>query len=553
MKVSGAIRTKDLNTYLNNARVVDTGKDNKYVPIFDEDGLVDSMGGGAYAANLFVAYPQFGDSLYSTYAYVNNMTTDLEKDVIVDLICPTQEVEGIYYHMEINIPKELSLEKKQKLFNELQSAGKYGEENAYELSLQKFLIRYDAKYNYRIKLEATEDTEVSKKPSLNEKIVNNFGFEDFPVPEGSVSMSYYFGGFSNRFLESEYAIDGEDTEGLFISFSSVAENVVSTYFEALEEYGLTKYDEVKDMYDQRHIIYQKGNVNIDMLITEDTYEENMYTIFMWIYEGALITPSKVEEKLQDEIGEWFDVSSFVKLSGTYDADYTIYKLREYAGKFYSEENPLYCVTLDTKTNIFNSYCEALIDMGYKSYRVNNFPYTYITRGQPHYVFEKDGVFCDVAIYHTSDYTYMGHKEFEYRLEVLIYTGEPMSVDTYDDLSVLTKLYEEIDPSLAYYPELPEDAVVEVWRDLGDFKLSSVTYGFGNRDEAFVYTEYVDEAYEAVKEAALEAGFKMSGERTKSALFSKTIDGTLYSILILKEVEKGYLRVMNDIGGVDFFI
>ena len=36
----------------------------------------------------------------------------------------------------------------------------------------------------------------------------------------------------------------------------------------------------------------------------------------------------------------------------------------------------------------------------------------------------------------------------------------MSVKTYDDLSVLSDLYKEVDPSLAYYPELPSDAVVE---------------------------------------------------------------------------------------------
>ena len=553
VKVKGIIRTKNLNTYLNNAEIEDTGKDAKYAPIFDEDVLVDSMGGGAYAANLFVAYPQFGDSLYSTYAYVNNMTNDLEKDIKVDVMCPTQAVEDVCYHMEITIPKELPLEKRQELYNELQNAGKYGEENAYELSLQKFLIKYDSTYAYRIKLEATEDTEIIRRPSLNEKIESSFGLSDFPIPEGIASSSYYFGGFTNRFLETEYALEGE-TEGLFISFSSMSQEQIDTYFATLEANDLEKYDEVKDRSDQRHILYQKNNVNFDMLITPDTYEENKFTLYMWMYSGELIVPSSTEERLQEEIGDWFNVENFLKFSGTYDADYTIYKLREYAGEFYSEENPLYCITIDTNEDIFDGYNLALTkEMGYKSYRVNNFPYTYMTRGQLHYVYEKDGVYCDVAMYPTSDYTYTGHKEFEYRLEILLYTDEPMSVKTYDDLSVLSNLYNEIDPSLAYYPELPEDAVVEIWRDLGDFNLAPVTYGYGYRNEAFVYTEHVDDAYEAVKDAALDAGYELSIEKTRSALFSKTIDGTLYNIFILKEPEKGYLRVMNDIGGVDFMI
>ena len=552
VKVKGTIRTKNLNTYLNNATVVDTGNDAKYAPIFDEDGLVDSMGGGAYAANLFVAYPQFGDSLYSTFAYVNNYTNDLEKDIKVDLVCPSQAVQNNYYHMEITIPKELPLEKKEALFNEIQNAGIYGEENAYELSLQKFLIRYDQDYAYRIRLEATSDSEIEKKPSLNEKIERNFGLSEFPLPEGATGMSYYFGGFSNRFLETEYKLEGE-TEGLFISLSDIAIEALDPYFVTLETYGLTKYDEVKDMYDQRHILYQKSDVNFDMLITPDTYEEGKYTIYMWMYKGTLIAPSKIEEHIKEDIGTWFNVDNFVKLSGTYDADYTIYKLREYAGKFYTEDNPLYCIALDVDTNIFDDYNKALVAQGYKTYRVNNRPYTYTSRGQTHYVYEKDGVYCDVAIFPTSDYTYTGHKEFEYRLEILLYTGEPMSVETYDDLSVLTNLYKDIDPSLEYTPELPDDAVVEVWRSLHDFKLSPVTYGFGNRDEAFVYTEYVDEAYDAVKEAALEAGFKLSVEKTRSAMFSKTINGTIYNITLLKENDKGYLRVMNDIGGVDFLV
>lgn len=554
VKVKGIIRTKDLNTYLNKVAIEDTGRDAKYAPIFDEDGLVDSMGGGAYAANLFVSYPQFGDSLYSTFAYVNNMTDDITKDVKVDLVCPTQAVENVYYHMEITIPKELPTEKKEALVSELKNAGKYGEENAYELSLQKFLIKYDKDYAYRIKLEATIDSEVTKKPSLDDKLFNNFGLNNFPTPVAAKSMSYYFGGFSNRFLETEYALEGE-TEGLFITFQSVSDENLTTYFNDVETYGLVKYDEVKDMYEQRHILYQMNNVNFDMLVTQDTdtYEENMRTIYMWIYEGNLISPRKIEEHIKEDIGSWFNVDNFVKLSGTYDADYTIYKLREYAGKFYSEDNPLYCITLDVDTNIFDDYNKALVALGYKSYRVNNRPYTYVSRGQTHYVYEKDGVYCDVAIFHTSDYTYTGHKEYEYRLEILLYKGEPMSVETYDDLSILTNLYKEIDPSLEYTPELPDDAVVEVWRSLHDFKLSPVTYGFGNRDEAFVYTEYVDEAYDAVKEAALEAGFKLSVEKTRSAMFSKTINGNIYNISLLKENDKGYLRVMNDIGGVDFLV
>ena len=91
-------------------------------------------------------------------------------------------------------------------------------------------------------------------------------------------------------------------------------------------------------------------------------------------------------------------------------------------------------------------------------------------------------------------------------------------------------------------------------DLQDYKLAPVDYGYGNRDEAFVYTSDVVGAYDACKKALKEAGYTVSGlEKTKSILFSKTIDGTSYVVLLMKEVDKGYLRVFNDIGGVDFLV
>jgi hypothetical protein len=208
VKVKGTIRTKNNNTYLSNATVVDTNEDAKYAPIFDEDGLVDSMGGGAYAFNLFASYPQFGDSLYSTYAFVNLISEiNDDKDTFVDVICPNQIInENARYHMEITIPKNLSTEKRNELIKAVQDAGYYNN-SGYELSLQKFVIKYDFKYKYRIKLLATEDSVITKRLNTQEKIANRYGLSDFPFPLGSQVLSYNFGGFTNQFLEREYGLD----------------------------------------------------------------------------------------------------------------------------------------------------------------------------------------------------------------------------------------------------------------------------------------------------------------------------------------------------------
>ena len=105
----------------------------------------------------------------------------------------------------------------------------------------------------------------------------------------------------------------------------------------------------------------------------------------------------------------------------------------------------------------------------------------------------------------------------------------------------------------YYPYLHYLILILKQYEKGEKEYEKgVNYGFNNRDEAFVYTENVEEAYEACKEAALEAGYKVTGsERANSITFSKTINGNSYNIFLLKEVDKGYLRVMNDIGGTSF--
>ena len=551
--VKGKIKTKDYNPYIINGNIKDTNEDNKYTPYFDEDGLVDANGGGIYAAQLFYRYPFFNDSLYSTFAYVNNITTYNENsNTAVDLIFPSQLNGEEAFHMELSIPKELSKEKKEALYNEFKNASIYGNENAYELRLENFIIKYDYKYRYKIKLMASENSNVFRRPTVKEKLANNYGLDNFPLPENKTIMSYYFGGFTNQFLENDYEAENHETEGLFITIKDLSLEDISKFFSDLETYGAVKYDEVKDKFLFRHMIYSKGNANIDMIIDKTSSAETL-SINMWVYNGALILPKLIKDELKEKISAWFNVENFLKLTGTYDADYTVYELRSYANHFFNEDSPLYCVTIDTKEKITDQYNRTLVqEMKYKQCKGdNNKPYSYKTRGQNHAVFEKDGVYIDVATYHTSDYTYTNHDDFEYRMEVLIYTGAPLSVQTYSNLDVLSEKYEEIDPSLGYHPELPSDAKVEVWYDMHDFKIAPVAYGYGNRDEAFVYTSQVEEAYSAVKQSLIDAGYKMTVERTYSASFSITKNGNSYYVFLLKEPDKGYLRVMNDVGGMSF--
>ena len=148
--------------------------------IFDEDTIVDSYGGGTYAAQLFAGYPYFGDSLYSTAVYVYNLPQYSDsKDIVVDLICPMQkDANNNMYHMQLTIPKELSSAKKLELYAALSDASYFESPTGYELWVDKFIAQWDVNYVYKIKLLATEESEIYKRLNPAEK-VEKYVISDF--------------------------------------------------------------------------------------------------------------------------------------------------------------------------------------------------------------------------------------------------------------------------------------------------------------------------------------------------------------------------------------
>ena len=149
-----------------------------------------------------------------------------------------------------------------------------------------FFIKYDFKYQYRIKLLATEDSVITKRLNTQEKIENRYGLSEFPFPVGGPVYSYNFGGFTNQFLEHEYGLDRQDTEGLFINITDVQVSEYRNYHQTLENYGFVKYDEIKDAGNGRHIIYQKGKVNLDIFTMEASFEEGVVSVYMWMYDST---------------------------------------------------------------------------------------------------------------------------------------------------------------------------------------------------------------------------------------------------------------------------
>lgn len=552
--VKGKVKTENYNAYIVDATIIDSNVDSSYIPYFDEESLIYSNGGGVYAAQLFAGYPYFNDSIYTTYGYVESIDDSLSTngDTVVTMIFPNQISDTDVYHMEVIIPNNLDNDVKNSIFSNLKNAGLYSNENKDEVCLDKFIIKYDYNYDYKIKLMATSSSSCYKKEEVEEKVNKYFGLSSFPLIEEKASSSYKYGNHLTASLENEYGVEDNYLEGLFVAFFDVTTDDINDYFTKLENYGFVKVDEIRDLYGRKHTIYQiNDSINVDMMSIINNTDDN-FTLNIWIYEGEVIKGKMILDRIDDIIGDWFNINDFYKLNGTFDADYSIFELREYAGEFY-DESPIFCVAIDTQNKIIDDYCKGLINLGYKQYRVGNKAYTYKTRGQIHYVFYKNDVYLDVASYHTSDYTYSGHDEFEYRLEILIYKGNVLNIKTYDDLSVLSSLYSSIDSSLAYNVALPDDAVVEIWRDYNDFSIVDVNYGYGCRNEAFVYTSDVDAAYSAIKTGLINANYSIvNSEKESSVLFSKTIKGEAYYVLVLKENDKGYVRVFNGIGGIDFY-
>ena len=569
ISVTGTVATESYNTiytYLENATYEIIEEREDFPPIYDEDYLVDTYGGGTYAGIMFSRDLLFGGSIYSTFAYVYERPESLkdEEDTKITFICPNiADLQGNLFYFELVLSSKLDKNFRENIFNTIKDAGIYSSESgvssAKELSLENLLVDYtfdlnlsniENRGNYPISLQVLENSSITFKKSVTEKIESLFGLGAFPLASTYIT-SYKFGGTSELYIESVYG-DFENTSktGLFVTFEGVSLTGFNNYQTTLVNYGLTKLDEVKDYSSSRHSLFTKDNVVVDL-----SYDAERYTIQCWIYKTPLIRMPTIEEKLKAAIGSWFDVDNdFARLAGTYDADYSIFTIRNYAGVDYTD-NPLTVVTLDLNTNPQTSYLTQFVrELGYKQYRdSNNKVMSYKIRGVLHQgIFKADkNVFIDVAVYPTSDYTYTGHSAYQYRMEMVFINGNaPLEIPTYTSLEPLALKQKAIHANAYYNPTLPSDSVVELWSKL-PLEYQNVSYGFGSRDEAYVYTSKVDEAFEAVKESLLEAGYEQWGNTSNVYVMNITSTSSVH-VCLIKESTKGYLRVINDMGGVDFW-
>lgn len=565
IKVKGTIACDNYVSVIKNASFT-TISEQDYFPYFDEEPIADIYGSGYYAANFFSQSSIFGDSIYSTAAYINeDFESDLvtNKEVEIELVCfPIVASEGkkSYYYMKLVLPLNMPLIEKNQVLNSLKEYGKFSDSDAKEVLFDKFIIRIDPTYNYVIKLEYGSESSVSLQLSPTEKVEKVVGIKDFKFAKLTDFSCYRFGGSTQMSLEEMYGKEGK-TVGVYYQSSSLTQNDYDTQIANIENIGFKKFNEIKDDYKRRHIIYQKDNYYVDLFTQEDVFGEDGLMIFnMWIYKGNLIYHKTIQEQLKESV-PFFNVDDFIQMDGVYDADMNYFELTSYAGKEYKNGEHISCVTINTNNEIFAELrSKYRTEKGYSTVRnADNSIYTYSTRGSTHYLLSKiiDGsnekVYLDMAMYSTDDYTYAGHKEFTNRIEIAIYKGtEPLSTTYLDNLNEFGKRFGEKNGVDALTFNLPANTKVEMYYCADkDIKYSFLEYGYLYQDEAFIYSDSLNETYNAIISSLEAQGYKLSTTTAKGNVCYVKQDGKVSAYIFILKSDKGYIRLIDGVGGLDY--
>ena len=561
VEVTGTIRMNGFVPYIAEAEIIDTKADAPYLLIYDEETIADSYGGGAYASSYFTQVPYFADSLYSTFAYVESaipVAFPSSGEMELELTFPKfVTADGERMKMKLIIPSSLSEAKKSELLSGLTSLGRYSEQGV-EGSFSSFLVGFDMNYEYLATIVALPDSSIAKRPSFVEKVEQATGLKDFPLLQTSDPQSFRFGGSTGMYIESNYGLSSREVTGVFYGGNNVTPSELADFKAELAAYGFVKSDEIRDTGGSRHEIYSYDGCVVDMLIGNAMFGSGNHSVQMWVYRGELIQGERIEEVLEETVGDFFALSDFVKPENSYSADYGYFALLNFAGNDFSEEAPLHCFTIDLDYNGYQDVYNGYREKGYSFYRnADGTIYTYITRGSSHYVMYKgDGenrVYVDLAYYPTSDYTYAGHDEYSYRIEVMIYQSErPLSAITSDNLSEFEEAV------VSYYGEsarfaaiLPSGSKVELLKPTYTYEF--LEYGYYNEPECFIYGN-VESIYSCLVEALESAGYSYAYTGKQSVTYRKTIDADNYrvsSIVLMKNADRGFVRVINGTPGVDF--
>lgn len=547
VKVTGTVKTNDMCASIENATIISYDEKSPYPYIFDEESAADYNGAGVYATNFFYGVPYYQGSIYSTYALINKEVIENNNEAIISLQFPAFISQG-GGSFEVN----LGVEKNNANYDSIVSFAKENVNSGKELSLQNLFVRFNSSAANPLSFLATDQTSIGYKLTPAEKIKERVGMDNFPLPETETFISYKIGNDCQGRVEEVYDIPSQDYEGVYVAAITDNEITLDSYVSTLLSSGASIVDYVKDASTTKHAILSfPGSIVVDVM----TQVANIgYVTNIWVYKGEPIVGEGIKGRLSKVLGPSFNSDEFIKLGSTYDAEYSIFEIEHYSTVDFSSKMTI--VTIDTQTNVYDDYVQAIVDKGdFKTVRRDDGrPLSYKSRGKTHTIFkDSSGYYLDIAVYPTSDYTYTGHKTFNYRIELLIYKADaPFTLTLGDSLDLVQAEYKGMNPDMVIDYALPEGTQVETWLDHMDF--NNVYFGYNGRNEAFIYTSKLDEVFDGLCAALVEKGYQKQGNTTSAnrAYYTKTVGKDMFCYLIMKEPDKGYIRFIAGFGGLDFF-
>lgn len=568
IKVDGVVKIKDYVSYIDNAKYTYIDNNINY-PYFEEEAIATIYGGGYYLANIFSMTPIYGDSVYSTFCYINekidtNLTTN--EEVYIDLIFPNMvnnETKKAF-QSTLFLPKSMDLETKNKVLDELNKYKVYGvDSDAKELYLEKVITKFDVKFENLSYLEFSEFSEVSPFLTPKEKITKYIGIDNLDIVNVDTYSCYKFGNNTNMNLELLYGVSGS-TSGVYYEASNMTKSQFEEQISNINKVGFTLFDKQYDNYLIEHSIYKYNDYVIDMYNVESAFGEGYVTLYMWIYKDNIIHGETIIDKINKNI-PYFNSNEFIIPKGVYSSQFNLFNLNCYAGKDY-KENTIPVITIDINTNLYTDLRNRYInELGYKTYRnSDNSIYTYKTRGVNHYILYKEisgsneYIYLDMSMYPTSDYTFAGHNSFSNRIEIAIYKGAKPLEATYfnnlDEFSNLVSKANNISP--IKFNNLPSDTKVEMYyvNENGGSKYLNLKYGYTTQYEAFIYSSDLSGLYKSISDSLISYGYKEAYTTSKGNVCFTYIDSTKNVssyIFIIKDSSKNYIRIMDGVGGVDF--
>lgn len=562
VSLSGTIRSFGTEVYLDSFTIASKSETKaSYLPAYDEEPAASANGDGVYAAMLFSQAPNYSGSLYDFECYVKDVVTTGTAYGSATLVFPKYKSGTEMLMIQLRIDK--SLASYDTLMAFLGSCTSYGEENPTKIAIDKGLVQFaveNASFSY-LAIAVTPTTTVSKALSSLEKARAILQDDTFVLPTleaDTTTTCYHIGPGVGESIEALYGISEVTTKALKFMGSVADLAAVNSYITTLEGLGFALAEEIRDTGGSLHYILVKGSSIVDMA-ANSSYSG--YTIVLFLYHAtSYLHGTTLNEKIATAFPSEFPASDYVKISGSYEADYSFFALTSYAGNTYSGDKfKVSCISLhgDYAASIasYNDLVAAYQAKGYSYYTDSaGKVVTYRTRGVTHRLLAKNGVIIDLSIYPSSDYTFTGSDEFTYRIEVAIYKesdykGVHYESDTSRINAALSKEY-GADYTINF---TLSDCSYEFYE--GNSDANAIDYGYGYESDVFFYpggSSTPGKLLSALQASLVASGYVLSSTSSKGNMFYlKTTSTGSAAVLLMPNRDKGYIRLLLAAGGTRF--